>query len=212
MNTEQAIRAIEITQTKLDELFEEIKAELLVENEGVAGTDPIAGSIDAKQSHPWSLSGSAPTGQWERTDSSTGVRYKWPDGNVDEYSQFIHYVGRGEFEGVNLALGYLDNGDVVGFSLGTGGGSKRGITYFFPADDFETTREKISMIRGGGPNGRSGFGSREAVPPAYAEFETAILRERKAGKWRVLGVVVAEDDAETMLRHTALQARLRNLA
>jgi hypothetical protein len=212
MRTEQAVRAIEITQTKLDELFEAIKAELLADDGGVAGTDPTAGSIGAEQSRPWSLGASAPSGQWEKTGSSTSVSYKWPDGNVDEYTQFSHYVGHGEFEGMNLALGYLDNGDVIGFVLGTGGGSKRGITYFFPTDDFETTKEKISMIRGGGPNGRSGFGARDAIPPAYSEFETVILRDRKAGKWRVLGVVAAEDDAETMLRHTALQAQLRNLA
>jgi hypothetical protein len=50
---------------------------------------------------------------------------------------------------MTLALGYPNNGDAVGFVLGTGGGSKRGITCFFPVDDFEQTNEKVSMILAG---------------------------------------------------------------
>ena len=84
-----------------------------------------------------------------------------------------------------LALGYLDNGDVVGFVLATSGGSKRGITYFFQTDDFDQTKEKISMIRGGGPRGRSGFAPHEPVPEAYRGFKTGVLKTRRAGKWNV---------------------------
>jgi len=43
-----------------------------------------------------------------------------------------------------MALGYLANGDVVGFVLG-GGGPK-----FFPADDFETTQRRRGWTCSGG--------------------------------------------------------------
>jgi hypothetical protein len=58
---------------------------------------------------------------------------------------------------------------------------------------------------------RSGFGRNVALPKAYKELRTAVLRDRKAGKWNVQGVIATADDSETMLRHTALQARLRAL-
>jgi hypothetical protein len=213
MNT-QAVRLVEITQQKANELFDEIKAELMRADDGagsdVAGTDPTLGV--AGGSGAWMLDERSPSGSWEEAGSSEGETYKWPDKNVDEYDEFVRYRGTGGFEGISLALGYLQNGDVVGFVLGAGGGSKRGITYFFPADDFAESGQKVSMIRGGGPRGRSGFGPGDPIPSGYSGFETATLRDRKAGKWNVLGVVVAEDDFEAMLRHTALQAKLRGLA
>jgi hypothetical protein len=109
-----------------------------------------------KASEPWSLDDTAPPGDWEEFGRSTNETYKWPGGNVDRYTGFVSYPGTGGFTGMTLALGYLNNGDAVGFVLGTGGGSKRGITYFFLADDFEQTNEKVSMIRSSGPKGRSG--------------------------------------------------------
>ena len=110
---------------------------------------------------------------------------QWPDGNVDRYTGFVSYRGTGGFTGMTLALGYLNNGDAVGFVRGTGGGSKRGITHFFPADDFEQTNENVSIIRGRGPKGRSGFAPHEPLLKAYSGFTTDVLRDRKAGKWRV---------------------------
>jgi hypothetical protein len=211
MSNETLIRLVDLAQAKFDELFEEIKAELLDRDTRVAGTDRTGELLAGPD--VWSLDSIALAGEWEPLGSGeAGQTYTWPDGNVDTYSDFVKYRGRDEFEAMNLGLGYLPSGDVVGFVLGAQGGSKRGITYFFPADDFAETNEKISMIRGGGPNGRSGFAPDEPKPPAYAGFETAILHDRKAGKWRVLGVVVDADDVETMLRHTAIQARLRGLA
>jgi hypothetical protein len=68
------------------------------------------------------------------------------------------------------------------------------------------------MIRGGGARGRSGFGSGEALPVAYRDFEIDVLRARIPGKWNVQAVVATSDDCKTMLAHTALEARLRRLA
>lgn len=217
ISSDQAVRLVEITQRKAVELFEELIAELrrdLDETAQVdhAVTEPTAPVAGDEAHEPWSLGNTTLSGNWEEIGHESGVTYTWPDGNVDEYAEFVSYRGKGGYAGQTLALGFLENGDVVGFVLGAGAGSKRGITYFFPTDDFDETGEKISMIRGGGPRGRSGFGPGEALPSAYAGFKTDVLRDRKAGKWNVQGVVAGEDDHETMLGHTALQARLRGLA
>jgi hypothetical protein len=74
-------------------------------------------------SEPSSLDHTAPTGDWEEFGRSTNETYKWPDGNVDRYTEFVSYRGTGGFTGVTLALGYLNNGDAVGFVLGTSGGT-----------------------------------------------------------------------------------------
>lgn len=217
MTAEQAVRLVEITQRKADELFEELVAELRRDPDEINAveeateSDPTAQAID-DVSDTWVLGETALEGEWEEIGRENGVTYVWPDGNVDDYMDFVSYQGKGGYAGLSLALGYLKNGDVVGFVLGAGGGSKRGITYFFPTDDFDQSREKVSMIRGGGPRGRSGFAPSEALPNSYRHFTTDVLRDRRTGKWNVQGVVAKEDDYATMLGHTALQARLRGLA
>jgi hypothetical protein len=141
-----------------------------------------------------------------RSSGARRTRPTGPGGNVDRYTEFVSYRGTGGFTGVTLALGYLNNGDAVGFVRGTGG-SKPGITCFFPVDDFEQTNEKVSMIGGGGPKGRGGFAPHEPLPKACGGFDTDVLRDRKAGKWNVQAVVAKAD--KPMLGHTTLQAKLR---
>jgi hypothetical protein len=219
MTVEQTVRLVEITKRKADELFEELIAELQrqgvkvaapVAEDEIEATDPTA--RPAGYDEPWSLGDKAPSGGWNETGRESGVTYKWPDGNVDHYTDFVTYQGTGGFTGTTLALGYLNRGDVVGFVLGAGGGSKRGITYFFPTDDFEKTNEKVSMIRGGGERGRGGFGPGDSLPGAYDGFKIEMLRARRDGKWNVQAVVAEADDHDTMLSHTAIQAKLRGLA
>lgn len=221
ITAEQAVRLVEITQRKADELFkaliEELRQSLDVTDangglERLAGVERLAPTAAEGTSGVWSLEGITLSGSWEEVSRESGVTYQWPDGNVDQYSDFVTYRGEGGYAGLTLALGYLHHGDVVGFVLGSGGGSMRGITYFVPADDFDQTREKVSMIRGGGPRGRSGFAPGEALPQGYHGFETDVLRDRKTGKWNVQAVVANEDDYTTMLAHTALQTHLRGLA
>lgn len=216
ITADQAVRLVAITQRKADELFEELIAELQRDLESAAQDEPVEAEPTApvgdEARDTWSLGNTILSGNWEEIGGESGVTYPWPDGNVDEYTDFVSYRGKGGYAGQTLALGFLANSDVVGFVLGAGSGSKRGITYFFPTDDFDQTREKISMIRGGGPRGRSGFAPGAALPKGYAGFNTDVLRDRKAGKWNVQGVVADENDHGTMLGHTALQARLRGLA
>jgi hypothetical protein len=214
MSTELAAAIMEIAQRKASEFFSEAASYISEAEEGeTVRADPAtpATTWNHAVNDPSVLDREAPEGSWEQVGPARPDTYKWPDGNLDEYNRFVRYRGTGGFAGLQLALGVIANGDVVGFVLGTGGGSKRGITYFFPTDDAARTNKKISMIRGGGESGRSGFGSNDPTPRAYAGFDVEMLRDRKAGKWNVQAVVVDGDDCESMLRHTALQAILRGL-
>lgn len=157
----------------------------------------------------WRLPEDQLTNSWIEIAREDGVEYRWPDGNIDHYRPFVTYRGTGDCDGVTLALGHLDNGDVAGFVVQ--GTWRRAIVYFFPADDFAASNEKLSLIKGGGARGRGGFGPSEPVPKAYHGVKTQLLRSRIAGKWNVLAVVARADDPQTMLLHTAIQARLRNL-
>jgi hypothetical protein len=214
-----AVRLVEITQRKANELFEELIAEL--RESGIAfGTvdlDANIASDDRGQvapasgySDPWSFdSVMLGDGGWMEIGRTDGETYGWPDSSVDTYHPLVTYTGTGLRSGITLGLGYKNDGVVVGF-VGSGG-SKRGLTVFFPTDDFDHSNERVSMIRGGGDTGRAGFGPSEALPAAYNGFKVGMLKDRVAGKWNVHAVVADADDFETMLNHTALQAKLRKL-
>lgn len=220
MTAGQTVRLVEITKRKAEELFDELITELQKQEPGepepaeseepTEATDPTARGTGYDK--PWSLGETTLSGGWEELAREAEASYMWPDGNVDHYTNFVSYRGTGDFQGMRLALGYLSRGDVVGFVLGATSASKRGITYFFPTDDFEHSNEMVSMIRGGGKSGRAGFGPADSLPRAYEGFKTEMLRDRRKGKWNVQAVVAHANDHETMLAHTAIQARLRELA
>jgi hypothetical protein len=218
MTTQQAVRLVEITKRKADELFDELIAELHVQGIKVAPpvdedaatiavTDPTVRGYD----EPWAFGDTTLTGSWEEVEELKGVTYTWPDSNIDTYDPFVIYRGLGDYDGMTLALGYKPNGEVIGFVVFGNAASKRGITYWVLADDFDESNEKLSMIRGGGATARAGFNTSDSLPKAYNGFETEMLRDRVAGKWNVQAVVADANDHETMLAHTALQARLRKL-
>ncbi|HZT15700.1 MAG TPA: hypothetical protein VFA19_07095 [Gaiellaceae bacterium] len=205
---ETGLDVLEIIRTKANEAFDEIIERLRRdEMEGTAQ----AGRSSGSHGMVWSLGETTLSGEWEFVRKEQGVAYVWPDKSVSEFDRFDIYRGNSGFTGITIALGYEPNGNVVGFVLGGGGGSKRGLTVFFPADDFSTSNEKVSMIRGGGQRGRSGFAPGDALPPAYASYKTDVLRSRVAGKWNVQAIVADAADVATMAAHTAIQARLRGL-
>jgi len=103
-------------------------------------------------------------------------------------------------------------GEIVGFILGSGQGSRRPLTVFFPAKDFDETGERLSLIRG--KNGtRSGFDPDDRLPPVYEPFSVDVLGNRIPGKWAKLAVLAPTGDegSQVMLKHTAVQARMRSL-
>jgi hypothetical protein len=156
---------------------------------------------------------------WEKTgeEEDGAITYKWPDGNLDTYEGYETFrCTQSVFKGVNLALAKVvgKGREMVGFVLGSGTGSRRPLTVFFEADDFDTTGERLSMIRGkGGGNSRKGYAPGEELPPAYKGFKIDVLGDRIKGKWNVQAVVVTDDEAgrKAMLDHTALQAKLRGI-
>jgi hypothetical protein len=155
------------------------------------------------------------SGGWNQVDRLEGEAWTWPDGNVDTYSEIVVYEGTGAFAGMKLGIGYQDaaakKGETNGFVFSSGGGSKRPLTVFFPADDFASSHELVSMIRGR-DGGRKTFAPSDSLPAVYRGFNTDVLGRRVKGKWNVQAVVANKDDHITMLTHTALQARLRGLA
>lgn len=218
METETALQIVNVLRSKSNEAWDSIEkllredglGNLPVLEEEIKGTDPAG--RPSGYDEPWSLTSTKLSGGWTFVRSENGVTYTWPDKTSIEYDKFDIYSGTGDFTGMTLALGYEPNNNIVGFVMGGGGGSKRGITVFFPAADFDQTNERVSMIRGGGERGRSGFGVNDALPGAYDGFKIDMLRNRVPGKWNVRAVVADADDHVTMLGHTAIQARLRDLA
>ncbi len=225
MTTEATfLQIIERARGKANEFFDELVAEFASEVREApdAGTIQPGGSkglLEPKDK--WHLDREPTAFRWMQTGEPEGETYRWPDGNVDEYVRFMTFEGGPPLkEGVhsremNLGIGFLENGEVVGFVMSNDGSSKRGIAYFQRTDTFETSGELISMIRGGGERGRSGFPPDGPPPAAYKKFDLESLRERKEGKWNVLGITANPNDADglaAVLDHTALQARLRGLA
>jgi hypothetical protein len=85
---------------------------------------------------------------------------------------------------------------------------------FVATDDFESTREMVSVIRGHGGTSRM-YGPSDPLPEVYAnEFETAIYSDRvhAPGVWRKRVVVVREDDIDTILKHALIEGRRREIA
>ena len=203
------IAAIDITQRKLNELFDELRKEL--SNPPVEAREPDGPAASAEE--PGTLDRSPLKGRWRKVEEIEGQDYRWPDGNLDEYDRFAIYEGRGDFEGMRLGLGRNQHAEWIGFVFGPSGvASKRGLVYFQRADDFDKSGELVSMIRGSGASGRGGFDPAGPTPAVYSDLKIQSLRERRSGKWNVKAVVASSDDAETMLTHTAIQARLRGLA
>jgi hypothetical protein len=217
MTQETAVRLVEITQRKANELFDELIAELqesgifeTVDREAMIAADDREQVASSGYHEPWSFDAiTLPDGGWLEIDRSVSETYGWPDGSIETFQPMVTYAGTGLRTGITLSLGHEVRGNIVGF-IGSGA-SRRGLTVFFPADDFDHSNEMVSMIRGGGDSGRAGFGPTAALPPAYAGFKTGMLRDRVAGKWNVQAGIADSDDHETMLNHTALQAKLRRL-
>lgn len=209
MTSETAVRMVEITQRKANELFEELIAEL--RDPGIERDDQEQPERDLSGYHrPWSTDNlQLVEGGWQEIDRSESETYGWPDGTIETFKPMVTYTGTGLRTGITLGIGYEVGGNVIGF-VGSGV-NRRALTLFFPADDIDKTDEMVSMIRGGGETGRAGFGPADSLPDAYQGFEIAMLSDRVAGKWNRQAVVAKKDDFETMLDHTAIQAKLRGL-
>jgi len=220
LERESLVSAIEALQEHINVGFEEAKA--MIRDDGLSAVATIEtdegdlpDSVDQRKR--WdtaALDRPLPPGTFEeRKPPLKDITYRWVDGSRDHYDDFVIYEGTDGLAGERYAIGHKPNGEKIGFVVyDDEGRSKQGITYFQRAEDITSTDELISYIRGGGTTGKGGFGPADAVPTAYEPFKTEPLADRMAGRWNRLGVVVKSDDVNAMLAHTAVQARLRELA
>jgi hypothetical protein len=209
MEPEQLVDILEALQRRINDGFEEAKAMIGGEARLINVIEVPTG---AKNWNPSALDTPSPSGKFDKLKSLSGIRYRWPDGNIDDYDDFVVYEGTDALAAEHYAIGHKPNGERVGFAVDPQGEARRGITYFQLTDDHTTSDELISYIRGGGKTGKGGIGPDDALPKAYELFKTEPLADRIFGKWNRLGVVAKSDDTATMLAHTALQARLRGIA
>lgn len=149
----------------------------------------------------------------ERDDES----YRWPNGR-DRYKPYRVFMGTTRAEGaVQIGLGETirkkkwgrDRKYVVAFL--SAGSPQQPLVEFVAADDYEGTRELISVIRGS-DGGRRMYGIGDTLPAVYRErLRTQVYNERVVhpGAWNKMVVVAREDDDETILNHALVQSRRR---
>lgn len=154
---------------------------------------------------------------WRLVRERDGESYRWPNGR-DPYKPYRVFMGTTRGEGaVQIGLGETirknkwgrDRKYVVAFL--SSGSPQQPLVEFVAADDFEETRELISVIRGS-DGGRRMYGIGDTLPSVYMErFRTQIYNERvvHAGAWNKMVVVAREDDDETVLNHALVQSRRR---
>ena len=154
---------------------------------------------------------------WRLVRERDGESYRWPNGR-DRYKPYRVFMGTTRAEGaVQLGLGETvrknkwgrDRKYVVAFL--SAGAPQQPLVEFVAADDYEKTRELISVIRGS-DGGRRMYGTGDSLPAVYRErLRTQVYNERvvHAGAWNKMVVVAREDDDETILNHALVQSRRR---
>jgi hypothetical protein len=154
---------------------------------------------------------------WRLVRERDGESYQWPE-ERDRYSRYRVFVVTTRAEGaVHIGLGETvrknkwgrDRKYVVAFL--SSAAPQRPLAEFVAADDYETTRELVAVIRGS-DGGRRMYGAGDALPQVYRErFRTQMYSDRVVypGVWNKVVVVARDDDDETLLNHALIQARRR---
>jgi hypothetical protein len=154
--------------------------------------------------------------KWTLVDQLVGESFRWPNApDPERYDPFKVYEGTTAEGTIKIGIGRCTRAKVWGrdreyfitFHV-TRAGTKYPLCEFLADDEGEF----VSVIRGNGPKGRSMFSSDEALPDGYEVLTTAPYDERihAKGIWRKQVVVASEDDTETMLTHSLIQARARS--
>lgn len=215
MQDELLLEAFERLRAHVNRGFEEAEALIRARMNAKVESEPEkrrSGMSAASTWNPTALDMPLPEGSFRENDPPrSGVTFRWPDNNVDHYREFQVYEGTGGFAPQKFAIGRKADGECAGFALGPDGKAMRGITSFQVAEDFATTQELVSFIRGGGSSGKAGFEESADLPKAYEAFRTQPLGERLSHGWNRQAVVVRRSDTDAMLRHTFAQARLRGI-
>lgn len=151
--------------------------------------------------------------RWRALKPRRGETYTWPQG-VERYDPFIPYEGVTSRGAIELAIGRCRRARVWGrdriylvtFHVTEGG--KQPLCEFLETDDYEDTRELVAIIRGTGASQRGMYDPQRVLPGAYRRLRTVIYRDyiRADRSWNRQAVLAHENDVETMLAHTLIQA------
>jgi hypothetical protein len=155
--------------------------------------------------------------EWRLVNELGNQSYAWPE-TRDEYRRYRVFVASTEREGtVHIALGETtrrnawgrDRKYVVAFL--TSGSPQVPLAEFVEVDDYDSTRELVTIIRGS-DGGKKMYAPGDTLPDIYQEnfrIERYCDRVVYPRSWNKLAVIAGEDDADTMLNHALLQARRR---
>src|SRR3954452_486526 len=109
------VAALQIVKRKgiemLDEVIDLLEGSRVANDDGISepAADSSAGGWSAGVNDSSALHKPPPSGGWQEIARDPGEKYRWPDGNLDEYTDYVRYRGTGAFTGANCALGYLPN-------------------------------------------------------------------------------------------------------
>jgi hypothetical protein len=153
---------------------------------------------------------------WRNMGPRSDEFYTWPQGD-EHYDPFTVFEGTTSKGSIRLAVGRCQRAPAWGkertylitFHITTGG--KRPLCEFLETDDYAKTREVIATIRGTGASKRGMYGPGDMLPSAYQKLNTGIYRDyiKVERSWNKQAVIAHEDDIDTMLAHSLIQADLR---
>lgn len=155
---------------------------------------------------------------WRMVAEREAVSYGWPE-EVDDYDRYRIFAGTTSGGTVHVAVGETfsqrwgqERRRAVAFL--TSGAPQQPLCEFTGADDYDSTRDLLSVIRGRHGTGQM-YGPGDPLPDVYRErFKTALYSERVRypGAYNKQVAVVHEDDFVTMLNHALIQGRRRDAA
>ncbi|HTZ86004.1 MAG TPA: hypothetical protein VMB05_04985 [Solirubrobacteraceae bacterium] len=153
---------------------------------------------------------------WKHVEDWADQTYPWPNREEpDVYDPFSVFEGKTSAGSIKIAIGRCEREPVwaaerpymITFFI-TPGGAKRPLCEFLRDDE----GGYVSVIKGKGENARSLYSEGDDLPPEYAALSTAMYPDRvhAKGVWKKKVVVAdGEEDVETMLNHSLIQAVLR---
>jgi hypothetical protein len=155
--------------------------------------------------------------EWRLVRELEGQSYAWPEVRDDyaRYRVFAASTARGGT--AHIAIGETVRPKAWGrhrkylVAFLTSGSPQVPLVEFLEVDDYESTREVLTIIRGS-DGGKKMYSPGDTLPDVYRDnfrIERYCDRVVYPRSWNKLAVIAHEDDVATMLNHALLQARRR---
>lgn len=194
------------------------------------GLDALRAALGLDSGAPVSKAVRRPSGErnldvefprkWELSEERDDEAYYWPKPTEwERYAPFTVYDGQTSRGLIRLGIGRCRRVNTWGkdrlyfitFHITQGG--KRPLCEFLETDDYDERGETVAIVRGSGSTKREMYDPSRVLPGAYAPLRDKIrvykevIRVPRA--YNRQAIVAHEDDAETMLNHSLIQADLR---